>query len=442
MPWQRQVMDVAGEVEQTDDGRWRLAYREVRVSVPRQSGKTTLVVAPAVHRCIAGPALGWGERQRVKYLAQTGLAARDKLFNDQLPMLRRDRRIWSQIRKVTRSQGREGFEFVNGSLLEPAGPSRDATHGQVIDGGFIDEAFAHENADAEQGVRPAMVTRFSPQLWVFSTAGDARSEYWWGKVDDGRERCISGEHGSVCYFEWSALDAAMAHTPTAWPTFHPAIGHTQTVETLAAERDSMRADPDGFARAYGNVWTGQVAGLISDERWKTCTSSSAITGPIHIGIDVCPGDTPEGRSAAVVVAGHDPSGANCIEVAAHRPGAAWVIDYLLAVDETQDVASITVDSVGPVRMLLDEIRNTVGARRLNVLSTADACAGAQRLHESINQAKVRHRNQPSLNTAVAGAAKRPIGDSWVFGRRSSTADVSPLVAAAWAHHQLIAHPFV
>src|SRR5215217_7263151 len=70
MPWQRHVADVALEL---DPETGLLAYREVILTVPRQSGKTTLLLAVMTHR-----ALGFGQRQRVLYTAQTRNDARKK----------------------------------------------------------------------------------------------------------------------------------------------------------------------------------------------------------------------------------------------------------------------------------------------------------------------------------------------------------------------------
>ena len=40
--------------------------------------------------------------------------------------------------------------------------------------------------------------------------------------------------------------------------------------------------------------------------------------------------------------------------------------------------------------------------------------------------------QPVLTAAVAGARRRTVGDSWAFGRRTSSVDICPLVAATFA----------
>jgi phage terminase large subunit-like protein len=70
MPWQSMVTDVAGEVEPSTG---LPAYREVRVTVPRQSGKTTLVLVVEVDRCVA-----WGPHQHCLYAAQDRNNSRTK----------------------------------------------------------------------------------------------------------------------------------------------------------------------------------------------------------------------------------------------------------------------------------------------------------------------------------------------------------------------------
>ena len=44
--------------------------------------------------------------------------------------------------------------------------------------------------------------------------------------------------------------------------------------------------------------------------------------------------------------------------------------------------------------------------------------------------ELRHTDQAVLNAAVAGATRRPYGDAWAWSRKSSSVDISPLVAAS------------
>ncbi len=67
---------------------------------------------------------------------------------------------------------------------------------------------------------------------------------------------------------------------------------------------------------------------------------------------------------------------------------------------------------------------------------SDACAAFQR---AVLEGQVRHLDQRSLNDAVAVAARRQVGDAWVWARARSDADITALVsvtAAYWAFVQV------
>ena len=100
MPWQRRVLDVALEHEGG-----RLAYRDVVVTVPRQSGKSTLLLPVIVWRMLAA-------RSTLIYGAQSRLAARQKLLDDLLPILARSRLAKSFT--ATRATGQEALRAPTG----------------------------------------------------------------------------------------------------------------------------------------------------------------------------------------------------------------------------------------------------------------------------------------------------------------------------------------
>src|SRR5262245_60313361 len=126
MPWQRHVADVALEV---DPSTGRLAYRTVIVTVPRQSGKTTLLLGVAAHR-----ALGFGQQQNIVYSAQTGLDARKKFVDDWLPVLERSPLASAFTKRLT--NGQEQLRWRNGSRHSIAATTDTAVHGQTIDLAF------------------------------------------------------------------------------------------------------------------------------------------------------------------------------------------------------------------------------------------------------------------------------------------------------------------
>ena len=63
--------------------------------------------------------------------------------------------------------------------------------------------------------------------------------------------------------------------------------------------------------------------------------------------------------------------------------------------------------------------------------------GATFLLDLVKNKRLRHRGERELTIAIDGAARRPLGDSFAWSRKSSAVDISPLVAvtlAAWAFH--------
>jgi phage terminase large subunit-like protein len=249
LPWQQQVVDVA--LEHDDDG--RLIFREVNVSVPRQVGKTTLVLCLIVWRLLAA-------RQQLVYGAQSRLAARQKLLEDWAPVLARSR-LGPRF-TMSRGTGMECLRASNGSTCRLISTDEASAHGSTLDGAVLDECWSYSDASAEAAARPAMVTRPQAQLWCLSTAGTTRSVYWHQKVDRGRGLVEADETNGVAYFEWGADPAADIRDPATWRASHPALGLTIDESTIAADIRGMTTAE--AARAYGNVRPGEA----DDLGWK------------------------------------------------------------------------------------------------------------------------------------------------------------------------------
>jgi hypothetical protein len=70
------------------------------------------------------------------------------------------------------------------------------------------------------------------------------------------------------------------------------------------------------------------------------------------------------------------------------------------------------------------------------------------MFDAVVAGDVAHAPDPDLDVAVAGASKRARGDAWVWDRRSSAVDVSPLSAVTLARwgavgpEASVAEPFV
>ncbi len=246
MPWQQYVADVALEY---DPDTKQLIYREVDLSVPRQQAKTTTLLTIMALR-----ATRFGARQNIVYTAQSRKAALAKWRDEHVPVLEASAFGKAGVFEVRKSNGSEAVVWRNGSLYGIDAATETAGHGPTLDLGEIDEAWAHEDDRGEQAMAPAMITRPSAQLWVSSTAGNARSKYWYRKVLAGRENYATSP--STAYFEWSAGDDEDPADPATWWRCMPALGHTVTEATIAAELDRARRGGklDLFLRAYLNRW--------------------------------------------------------------------------------------------------------------------------------------------------------------------------------------------
>lgn len=446
MPWQRLVADVALEVD-PDTG--LLVYRQVGLTVPRQSGKTTLLLAVMVHR-----ALGFGAKQNIIYTAQTRGAARKKWEDEHVASL--EATPLRKLFNVRRQLGQEAIRWRNGSKHGIESNTEKAAHGETLDLGVIDEAFGQEDDRLEQAFKPAMITRPQPQLWFNSTAGSTKSAYLRAKVEEGRAMVRAGVPTAMCYFEWSAPGkndpegAADPADPATWWACMPALGHTVTEAAVRAELESMKL-PE-FRRAFLNQWPTDAPEewlVITEPRWRALADPrSEIVGPLALCADV----TPDRSAGAIAVAGLRADGLLHVEVIDARPGTGWMVARIRELDDTWHPCAVVVDVGGPAGSLLAALeRAGVEVVKPTVREVAQACGA---FYDAVMpppegqpaylagdpppvwEPTLRHLDQPEMAAALAGAQKRPLGESWAWARKGLSVDISPLVAAtlaAWGH---------
>lgn len=247
MGWQRLALQIGLELQ---DG--QLAYRDVDVASTRQQGKTSTEFSLLVHRMLAA------SDQWCVYGAQSRLAARRRLLKVWWPRLQRSR--LGGLFTIHRGTGQESLEAANGSILTLLSIDDAAGHGDVIDMAVLDECWSLD-ADAEQAVRPAMLTKPNAQLWRFSTAGKAKSVYWRGRVDAGRTAAALGVTEGTAYLEWAALPDQDPGDPRTWWGCMPALGHTITEDVVRKDLQSMPLAE--FKRSHLNLWPDE-----SLEGWR------------------------------------------------------------------------------------------------------------------------------------------------------------------------------
>ncbi len=417
MPWQSRAANVALEVG--PDGRYW--YRTIVITVPRQAGKTKFIGDIADHRCLTLPAA------RVWLTQQTGKDASAWMRDEHFSSLGRATPLAGRY-QLSRRAGSEGVYWPhNGSWFRAFPPLRDALHGKQGDLIFADEVWAlntQQGADLRQAVRPTMATRPGAQLWVVSTVGDDQSGFLDGYLSLGQDS-INDPTSRVCYIDYGIDEHTDPEDLQAVAKAHPAYGHTIDLDALNAARTDFAADPAGWSRAYGNRPTRARVAAFDPTLWAKA-GTEPMTPPDHVGLafDV----TPSGDRTAVAAAWRDTDGHAWIEIIDSAPGSTWLRTAL----GTRSLP-IGYDTAGIATLAAaDELAHTHRGR-LTGLDTVDVATACAVLAREVDQGTLRHTRQPSLNDAVACAARRPIRDGgWAWGRKASTGNIAPLVAATLA----------
>lgn len=412
MPWQRLVADVGGELI---DG--LPAYREVIVTVPRQSGKTTLVLAWEIQR-----ALGWPGPQRILYSAQSGNDARKKLIEDQAPILE-PRKKKLGITRILRGMGSEAVEFKNGSRINLLASSEASGHGKTVDLGVKDELFADSDDRRDQAMVPAMVTKPAAQVLTTSTMGTDESIPLNRAVERGRAAVEAGVRTGIAYFEWSADPAEDPDDPETWARCMPALGFTVTEPVVAHARQTLTEGE--FRRAFLNQQTKADDRVIPVVNWyAVCSDEVAPTGTLTFSLDV----NPERSAGAISAAsGGDEPVAELID---HRDGTKWLVPRAKELDDKWGHPLWVVDSSGPAGSYVSELEQQ--GLKVHAATGPELVKACGQFFDGVMERTLRIRRHPKLDEAAAGAAKRTVGDAWKWTRKSLSADVSPFVALTLA----------
>ena len=456
MPWQREIFDVAFEV----DSFGMLWYREIVIIIPRQSGKTTIIIPWGTHR-----ALMWPERQHILYIAQTYAKALEKLKDEQHYRIKRSPigRLLQPSRNGTTLRATNGMHhmlFKNDSKWSIDAATETAGHGATLGLGIGDELFAQKDDRLEQAISPAMIAVPDAQrLWI-STAGysQRKSPFLFSKREQGQARTEllradprllnDGRYRSL-FIEYSAPMDADPDDPLTYWLCMPALGFTQSIQNVISERENLE---DGFFRPYLNWWQDDltVEWKIPRARWEAVADpgSEATRPEVVYVIDISPDST----WASIGVAGARADGAIHLEVLADAPRildydaddddeyADWVI-YGNREHDIPGIRDLVAEADGPVYLemktagfLLPKLRELGIDARL--MSDQDIVASGPGLLDAVVTKAVRHTAQEEITEALKEAAVKTVGDGWRWTRSKSMRPISALVSITYARQML------
>jgi hypothetical protein len=428
--WQWDVLRVS--LRRTPDLSMWAAFA-VAACVPRQNGKNEILeMRELVGACLLGEPL---------VIHSAHLADTSKEHFRRLDA-RIEANPWldRMVKHIWRTNGHESSEFENGCRIRfrtrTKGGGRGFAQGSPI---VLDEPMFL--AEVSMGsILPAASAAPDPQIWYTGSAVDQEIH------EDGvvfarvRDRALSGNHNRLAYFEFSLdvetpdnLESEVAASPEAWAATNPAYGVRIKDDYILAERDELAERTFAVERLGVGDWPpvdGSADQVIRTEDWAALVDGgSSALDPVMFAFDVSPGRD----RATITASGRRMDGLLHLEVVDRRNGTGWVVDRIVELVKKHEPAAVVCDSVGPAASLVRQLGEAgVEVTEFDSTEHARACAF---LVDTVDQKGLRHLGSLELRDAIKGAKTRPMGDRWAWARKTSSVDISPLVAgtlSVWA----------
>lgn len=436
MPWQRRAIDVASQFTLDQRGRRAYKYTHVLITVPRQSGKTTLMGPVQIHRMMTrgGPAACW-------YTAQSGQDARKRII-ELIELVE-----GSPLKLVISSQRSNGGEGIKlnekpGCHVTRFSPTHSALHGEHPHLVSFDEIWHYDKDLGEAllgAAEPAQITLGrAAQVWMFSTMGTLDSDFMNDLVETGR----AGADPNLCYIEYSLPDGADPFDPAVWWQYHPALGNSIDEEALQVRADKAKESLEKratFIRAYGNKLGGGAKSIIDLSLWDelpTLNAPPADRAQAVIAYEVAP----ESKQAAVCIAWEE-EGAPAIQIYKQAPGTAWLTPTIKKLAEGWPGAAILADGAGPSgRITRDLQEDGIKVRTLTLAEYGQATESILNLI-SVEQALRIPPGQAAdtLREQLAHAQVQTSNGVRRFSRDKSPVEIHSLIAATIAAYG-VTHP--
>ncbi len=405
------------------DGHLASMVDGVGVSVCRQVGKTFLVGGMTFGLCVNNPGLLviWSAHHArthtETFLAMQGFAKRAK--------------VAPHVAQVFTGSGTEEIRFHNGSRVLFGARERGFGRGiagvdvMVFDEGQIlsDKALANMLATLN-------TSQFGLVLYVGTPPkpGDMAEVFTRMRVEALEGRLTDG-----AWIELGADEGASPNDRKQWAKANPSYPKRTPVQSIL--RLQRKLAPSDFLREGLGIWDDLNASVVVDPGdWAECRDvESTIVGRHVFGLEM-----PNDRvTVCIGAAGVNEAGRKHIEVVEERRGAGWVIPWFQESEERRSTP-VVVDMRSQARSLIPDLEAAgITVIPLNGPDVAGACGA---LLDDITEHRVAHIDQDELNTAVRVVTKQAHGEAFVWGRKHSTAHISPLYAVTLAARGLTIDP--
>jgi len=430
----------------------RWAHRRNGMIVPRQDGKGAVLEA----RQLVGLFLFDWERLII-HTAHEFKTAEESFMRlrgliEDSPLRRRLAR-----NGIRTGRGQEAIILEDGSRVKFLARSKKSGRGFTSDLLIYDEAMALEPATVGAS-GPTQSARPNPQTIYTATAGDDTSEV----LSQVRDQGIQGTP-RLSYVEYSAGvsddhkgEQVDLDDRAEWFRANPAMHGPNPRMTLeAVEEDRRMMDEENFARERLCLWwVGRRVALIDPDHWQNLIGDSTKAGePVTAALAV--DAPPEKETVSIGLATDRGDGKTHLDLIEYRKGTKWAAPRLAELAKKGRVSWVAVAPNSPAGSLISEIVAQLETKKVPVLPLkgADLSAACGQFLDRVNgitqekqdgpvkqEPQFVVHNGPNVNVlaaAVDALRKRENAEGgFVFHRRDTAADISPVMALALASYAL------
>lgn len=424
LPWQKLVLE--RWLAEDDEGRF--VNLDCGLSVPRQNGKTEILVARIIYGIIFRKAEGLFTAQKQKTADVVRRRVQDFFYENQYEEI--FNLLTPQFRRKPRNY--DFIEFVNGARYSFNTRTRLGGLGTTNDDLICDEA-ADMTDDHQATLIPTVSAAKSknPQIIYAGTPPMAMTV---GEVFSRvRKQIITGKAG--CWTEWSVERLTDKNDVSAWYETNPSLDTFLLRNAIEAEARSLAADD--FNRMRLGWWSGvEDKRAIQQKEWDALYTEKPefddTFRPVYA-VKFAPDRT----DYSLVVAQPLKDGKIHVEVVMQRPMAeGWSRLSKWLIDRWRNCSKIIIDGATGQSILYEELtRAGVAMKKIIQPNMKEIVAAHQFMFDAIQKGELSHYNQPLLNQTVRVTKMRQMGHYGGFGWESMSKNMntSALDAATFAY---------
>ena len=432
--WQDLILEAA--MGERADATW--AAKRVGISVPRQNGKSQLLVA----RALAG-ALLFGEKKIVvsahqQDTAREAFAKLVEIIEDDANEALRSRLDPKFGRGgIMNAINREAVRFTTGATIQFKARSGAAGKGFSSDCLLLDEAQIL-GSRAWTSINSTMSAMRNPQVWLLGTPPQEEDDCY--TFDMVRRAALEGVSTAAAWLEWGADPKAKDYDPaseyTRWsanPAWNTRINH----EVVQGEFETY--SPDRFAQDRLGIWRDDRVGTsraIPVDDWTAIQSTEAPSEGVRSIAVIF--DFDDDRATVAGAVRHE--GGVHLELIGCHPGPVDVevmADWLA--ERWRELAMIAIAGGSPSKVLHRALRDRgVSERAIHIATTGEYFAANAMLTSSVTSKTItvpQGAETDALERSVAICDKRLTPQGWRWVSTSPDGDRQPMEAislALWA----------